>query len=662
VSQSHRSSSVAMNRRTLAADHRRLAEILRPGMSVLDVGCGAGTITADIARAVQPHGLALGIDREPWHIEQAREQYTGQPGLSFECRDILDFPGEGGFDVVTAARCLQWIPDIDRALARMTAAAKPGGTVIVLDFNYQHLHLEPKPPYPVRRFFDAFRAWREREGMDNALTDHLPEHFAKAGLVAIQTSVQDDIAHRGDPNFAAALEIWSQVIVVCGPSIVAAGLLSQEDCVAAYADYDRWCEGEARGMHTVLRAVEGMRPHGGTTRFAPAENTAAPAVADPGGLGHALGSILSELIAIPSVSPPGDTGTIAAYVAGHLRRAGYVTEVLARTDGRENVVAQLGQGPGILAFLAHADTPAVGDRALWRCDPFHAVVMDDRVVGLGAAGGKASLAAQLWLAEEVARRGGPAKGELVFAMVADAEAMGPDGAFFLREAGLLRPDRLVVGAPTGNRAVLDQPGVLWARLTAWGTSADAGAPDTGDSAILRMVRLISRIEKGLTPKLARRRRTGGRSTLNIGRIEGGSNPRLVPAFCTIDIDRRLLPEEKVDVAFAELLAEVEAAGEPGGTVALEFVGGTNGYTMPATGQLIRALGAPTASDGTVAVFDGRYFAEDNTEVVVFGPGTADAAHRPNEGVAIAELMNAALVQLALVERLCGFGKPPAGRG
>src|SRR5437773_4787859 len=96
-----------LDTRSLQADHRRLAALLRPGLTVLDVGCGTGAITRGIAEAVGRHGRAVGVDVNVSMIEKARVAHRGVPGLSFEVADVHALPSDG-FDIVTAARVLQW--------------------------------------------------------------------------------------------------------------------------------------------------------------------------------------------------------------------------------------------------------------------------------------------------------------------------------------------------------------------------------------------------------------------------------------------------------------------------------------------------------------------------------------------------------------------------
>ncbi len=72
--------SSIIDARTLKNSHKRLAEIIQPGMTVLDVGCGTGAITSGIAEIVGPSRRVMGIDNNPDLIEKARQNYKNTPG------------------------------------------------------------------------------------------------------------------------------------------------------------------------------------------------------------------------------------------------------------------------------------------------------------------------------------------------------------------------------------------------------------------------------------------------------------------------------------------------------------------------------------------------------------------------------------------------------
>src|SRR3954451_9369527 len=153
--QSHRSDPRILNRRTLRRDHRYLARVLRTGLDNLDVGYGTGAVTADIARAVGPDGTALGIDRDDANLAGAVQQDGGIENLRFETVDILALGDRfnNRFDIVTAARTIQWITEPQRAISNMNKAAKVGGRVIVLDYNLEETRWEPDAPASFLRFY-----------------------------------------------------------------------------------------------------------------------------------------------------------------------------------------------------------------------------------------------------------------------------------------------------------------------------------------------------------------------------------------------------------------------------------------------------------------------------------------------------------------------------
>lgn len=385
---------------------------------------------------------------------------------------------------------------------------------------------------------------------------------------------------------------------------------------------------------------------------------------DDSALRDRLVRMLCDLIAIPSTTPPGDTSAIMRYAQQRLTTAGYDTRVESRRPGVHNVVARLGSGSPSLVFNAHADTVEPGERARWRTDPFIGMVSGEFVRGLGACNCKASMAVQLWLAAEIARRGGPAQGEVVFTFVGDEEAFGSDGTKYLRDQGLIKPDLLVVGAPTRNHLITEERGVFQARIEATGRAAHAGEPQHGDNAILRMMRLVAALERKLAPKVAARRRNGMQSTLNIGTIAGGTTANVVPSRCTVDVDRRLVPDETVSAAFAELREAVAEAGEPQGTWNVALLTGTTGFAARRGAALVAAFaaafqarrGRPPEFVVPVGASDARFFADDGIELLVTGPGEGREGHAPNESVAIADLVDAAYIHLAAVERLMPLAK------
>jgi acetylornithine deacetylase/succinyl-diaminopimelate desuccinylase family protein len=374
-----------------------------------------------------------------------------------------------------------------------------------------------------------------------------------------------------------------------------------------------------------------------------------------------LVSILSDLIALPSPYPPGTSVEICAYAAKRLRKAGYKVEIVSRAKGVDNVVARRkGKGKGLaVAFNAHVDTVGVGERGNWKSDPFKALVKGGLVHGLGAGNCKGSMAVQLWLAEEIARHGGPVRGEVIFTFVADEENLGPNGMEYLRKTGKVRPDALILGAQTENNLIVAERGVMWARLTTKGKAAHAGNPTAGDNAILRMMRLAGALQSYYDKALAGRTSGAMKSTVNIGMFHGGHNTNVVPATCTVEIDRRLLPDEKVKDAFAELKRVVDGVGEPRSQYGVEFLTGTNGFFAPENGQVVAAFesvvkqqtGRKVKFLNATGVSDGRYYADDGIEIINFGPGSGTQGHAANESVPVAEMVEAARIQLEVVSRL-----------
>lgn len=258
--QSHRSDPRILGRRTLQRDHRCLTELLRPGLSVLDVGCGTGAITAGVARAVGPHGHVVGIDRDEGLLELARTEHAMLPNLEFELGDVTTLTFCAQFDIVTAARTLQWVAEPALAISIMKQAAKPSGLLVVLDYNHTSNEWEPDPPTEFKLFYGAFLGWRDTNRWDNEMADHLPDLFRSAGLLEVKSQVQDEVTKRGEPEFAERAGLWSEVIDNVGGHLATAGFCTKRQLEEARECYDSWAKTALVKQTLAMRAVTGIVP------------------------------------------------------------------------------------------------------------------------------------------------------------------------------------------------------------------------------------------------------------------------------------------------------------------------------------------------------------------------------------------------------------------
>lgn len=105
---------------------------LRPGGSALDVACGSGKLTAELAKIAGGGGRVVGLDFSPQMLEVACRDH---PGIEFIEGDALSLPfANGEFDASTIAFGLRNLADPVRGLGEMTRVIKPGGRAVVLEF------------------------------------------------------------------------------------------------------------------------------------------------------------------------------------------------------------------------------------------------------------------------------------------------------------------------------------------------------------------------------------------------------------------------------------------------------------------------------------------------------------------------------------------------
>ncbi len=242
--------------RTLEKDYRTLKPILKKGMTVLDVGCGTGAITKDIANVIGSTGKIIGIDNTEGFILSGKEKYGDVKNMKLIHVDFFEFQPNEKYDLIVSARTLQWLSRVNEALEKMKSLLNPGGRISILDYNHTKIDWQPSPPESMQKFYEIFLKWRKDAGMNNQIADDLHSLLHQAGFNKIEQLNSDEHYKKGDTNFYSNIGIWSKV--AGSRQMVDEGYLSDELRLKAIKEYNNWIENDAISMTMKLNEVRAL--------------------------------------------------------------------------------------------------------------------------------------------------------------------------------------------------------------------------------------------------------------------------------------------------------------------------------------------------------------------------------------------------------------------
>ena len=181
---------------------------LRGNEHILDVGCGDGKVTAEIARAV-PNGFAAGIDASAEMISFAEKIFPKKSvsNLEFYVMDAREIKSERKFDLIFSNAALHWVDDHQKFLAGAASALKPGGRLVVScggKGNAQDVFVALRPELRAKLWREFFRQIPEPYFF--YAPDEYRKWLAKAGFKTLSIRlVPKDATYAGSVGFAAWL-------------------------------------------------------------------------------------------------------------------------------------------------------------------------------------------------------------------------------------------------------------------------------------------------------------------------------------------------------------------------------------------------------------------------------------------------------------------------
>lgn len=363
------------------------------------------------------------------------------------------------------------------------------------------------------------------------------------------------------------------------------------------------------------------------------------------------------MVSFETVNPAfGGPAQGEARLAAHLellaQRWGLKTRRCPVSDQSYNLLVTLEASPTAewLLLESHLDTVSVEGMTV---PPFQLTHAGEKLHGRGSCDTKGSGAAMLWALKSYAEQPQrPRNAGVIFSIDEEASMDGAQ-AFAARELQEFLPKLrgIVVGEPTRLQPVVAHNGALRWRTITRGVAAHSADPTKGRSAIAAMLKVIAALEKDFIPLATRTDPLTGRAAASINVIRGGTAVNVIPDYCEIVCDRRLVPGEMA----AQVLAERDAAlsgltvehdGQylapplpPGSSAAL------HAWMQPAFADA-RIDGSAT---GVSYATNASHYAAAGAPVLVLGPGDIAQAHTKDEWLDRTALADAAALYRALFQ-------------
>lgn len=354
--------------------------------------------------------------------------------------------------------------------------------------------------------------------------------------------------------------------------------------------------------------------------------------------------LLQALVQIPSVNPEGDPGVspngeklMAEFVLDFLKPLGFNVVLEEPEPGRPNLIAR-GPGPDDrprILLGPHLDTVGIAGMTI---DPFSAEIRDGKIHGRGTSDTKGPMAAMLWGLKENYHRLSELPVAVDFVGFMGEESSQPGSRHFAKHHAS-EYQFAIVGEPTSLEAVYCTKGCLWATVRTTGKSTHASQPHLGENAILKMMDALRELHGPFLDLISESsHHVLGTSTLNLGKIEGGTRANIVPAHASATLDIRTVPDLVKNRPASKILHDFT------GDLEIIHTAESPPMEMPSDHpwlQKLQAIDPNLVLAGAPWFSDAAHLSAAGLPSICLGPGSINQAHTADEFIAISDLEDGA---------------------
>ena len=376
--------------------------------------------------------------------------------------------------------------------------------------------------------------------------------------------------------------------------------------------------------------------------------------------------LLARLVAFDTTSR-NSNHPLADFLCGYLERPGVRIDRNLSADGlKTNVVVRIGPEPEGdrrgLVLSGHMDVVPAEEEG-WRSDPFSLVDEGDRRVARGSCDMKGFLALAANLAAEARPERWRAPLALVFTYDEEVGTLGAKRLIDSFPAAERLPRAAIIGEPTSLRVARTHKGHAKLRVTLHGVSAHSGYPPLGTNAIEpagRVIVALAALRRELEAETPPNRELFPEVPyvpLNVGTVHGGSAINVVPDRCVVEVGFRPLPGVTLEELIERVRRAARVAAAPFEPV-IELLSASPPLLLDEASPIHRHLcdlvGQSAGASVSFAT-DAGWLQRLGMDCAIFGPGSIEVAHKPNEWMPIGQFRQAGELLTRIVHRACGEG-------
>jgi len=357
-----------------------------------------------------------------------------------------------------------------------------------------------------------------------------------------------------------------------------------------------------------------------------------------------LTDLLRSLVQIKSVNPPGNENQIANFIKKYLLKNNIYSELVPLEEGRSSVIVKIeGEEERDITFCGHIDTVRVKEED-WTKPVFEGLIENEKMYGIGTSDMKGGVAAILYAAVLLKRRGIVSKKTVQLALTADEE-WGYRGAKNLVDGGYFdRTDFLIITEPSNLQVSTGEKGELWIKAKFYGKSAHGSTPEVGVNTIIPGSELVVNVSERYE-KIFEADPFWGKVSMNIGQFHGGVQVNIVPNYSEVDFDFRVISEEDKEKVIELVRKSGEEIAKKHKVRFTEEIFNYHSpiFTSPDNPYVKKFLQAA----GTKEVIVTKYCTDGATIIpgkkmpfIIFGPGDIAQAHQNDEYIELESLYRA----------------------